>query len=358
MQASPEREIRIGYLTRVRRIFSDSPWLATTLKIGFTVVMLAVALRSVDFPAAWKYASEQNDWFLVLAAAFLAFQITCGAGRWQVILRALNAMMPFVETCRIYYIGAFFGTCMVASVGGDIARVWLMYRNKISAGTAAISVILDRVAALAGVAIIVLAVTPFFVTVVGRDYFVPALILACLAAAGLLGIGIVAQLDRISHGRFARFRLLHHFVALGAATRQVFLRPAASIPVLALGVATQLGGSLAAYAIARSLALNVTATECLILMQPVTLLATLPISIGGWGVREAAMVTFFGLIGVSPSAAVLLSVQLGLLAVVLSLPGGLLFLVQRRRSAVGIAEVDQAPAATETPNQTVSGLTP
>ncbi len=344
MQESPEREIRIGYLPHLRRTLSNSPWLATTLKIIFTVAMLAFALRSVDFPAAWKYAAEQNDWFLVLAAALLAFQIACGAGRWQVILRALNAVMPFVETCRIYYIGAFFGTCMVASVGGDVARGWLMYRNNIRAGTAAISVILDRVAALAGVAIIVLAVMPFFVTVVGRDYFAPALILACLAAAGLLGIAIVAQLDRISIGRFARFRLLNHLVALGAATRQVFLRPAASIPVLALGVATQLGGSLAAYAIARSLSLNVTATECLILMQPVTLFATLPISIGGWGVREAAVVTFFGLVGVAPSAAVLLSVQLGLLAVVLSLPGGLMFLVQRRRAAADIADADRAVA--------------
>jgi uncharacterized membrane protein YbhN (UPF0104 family) len=219
-----------------------------------------------------------------------------------------------------------------------------MYRNNIRAGTAAISVILDRVAALAGVAIIVLAVMPFFVTVVGRDYFAPALILACLAAVGLLGIAIVAQLDRISIGRFARFRLLNHLVALGAATRQVFLRPAASIPVLALGVATQLGGSLAAYAIARSLSLNVTATECLILMQPVTLFATLPISIGGWGVREAAVVTFFGLVGVAPSAAVLLSIQLGLLAVVLCLPGGLMFLVQRRRAAADIADADRAVA--------------
>jgi hypothetical protein len=122
------------------------------------------------------------------------------------------------------------------------------------------------------------------------------------------------------------------------------LRPSASIPALALGVATQLGGSLAAYAIARSLALNVTVIDCLILMQPVTLLATLPISIGGWGVREAAVVTFFGLVGVAPSAAVLLSVQLGLLAVVLSLPGGLLFFVQRRRSAIDIADVERAVA--------------
>jgi uncharacterized membrane protein YbhN (UPF0104 family) len=252
------RKTLIGYLSSARRMLSNSPRFTIALKIGFTIVMLAVALHSVDFPAAWKYASEQDDWFLVLAAAFLAFQLACGVCRWQVILRALNAVMPFLETCRIYYIGAFFGTCMLASVGGDVARVWLMYRNDIRAGTATISVLLDRVAALAGVAIIVLAVMPFFVTVVGRHYFAPALMLAGLAAAGLLGIVIVAQLDRISFGRFAKFRALDQLVALGASTRQVFLRPASSIPVLALGVATQLGGARAADAIARSMGVKLT----------------------------------------------------------------------------------------------------
>jgi glycosyltransferase 2 family protein len=329
----PELEPPAGRLTRARQMLTSSPWLVTLLKIGFTVVMLAVVLHSVDLPAAWKYASEQNDWFLLLAAAFLAFQIACGANRWHLILRCLNAAMPLVETFRIYYISVFFGTCMLASVGGDVARVWLTYRNDIRAGIATISVILDRVAALAGVAIIVLAVTPFFMGVVGRDYAVPAVILAVLAAIGLLGIVLVAQLDRIPIGRWARFRLVNQLAALGGATRQVFLRPATSIPVLTLGVASQVGASLAAYAIARSLGLNITAIDCLILMQPVTLLATLPISIGGWGVREAAMVTFLGLIGVPPSAAVIVSIQLGLLSVVLSLPGGVLFLVQRTRMA-------------------------
>ena len=77
-------------------------------------------------------------------------------------------------------------------------------------------------------------------------------------------------------------------------------------------------------------------------MQPVTLFATLPISIGGWGVREAAMVTFFGLVGVPPSAAVIVSIQLGLLGVVLSLPGGLLFLLQRSRAAEKITETRES----------------
>jgi uncharacterized membrane protein YbhN (UPF0104 family) len=237
----------------------------------------------------------------------------------------------------------FFGTCMLPSVGGDVVRIWLAYQNKVSAGRATVSVILDRVAALAGVAIIVLAVTPFFISVVGKDYAIPAAILAALAMIGLLGIILVAQLDRIQIGRWTRFRIFNRLIALGGATRQVFLQPASSIPILALGVASQVGASLTAYAIARSLGLNVTATQCMILMQPITLFSTLPISIGGWGVREAAMVTIFGLVGVPPSAALIVSIQVGLLAVVLSLPGGVLFLVQRTKIARKYADASDLP---------------
>jgi uncharacterized protein (TIRG00374 family) len=329
----PEFEKPTGGLARARQRLSSSPRLATLLKVGFTAVLLAIVLRSVDLPAAWRYTSEQSDWFLLLAAAFSIFQIVCGANRWHFILRRLNAAMPILESIRIYYISVFFSMCMLASIGGDVARIWLTYKNNIRVTTATISVILDRIAALAGVAIIVLAVSPFFTGLVGRDYVALAMILPALAAIGLLGIVVVAQLDRIPIGRWARFRLVNQLAALGGATRQIFLRPQTAIPVLVLGVASQVGGSLAAFAITRSLGLNVSAIDCLILMQPVTLLATLPISIGGWGVREAAMVTFFGLIGVPSSAAVIVSIQIGLLAVVLSLPGGILFLLQRSRAA-------------------------
>ena len=338
MDELPKLETPTGGLTRARQMLSSSPRLVILLKVGFTIAVLAVVLRSVDLPAAWKYASEQNDWFLLLAAAFVAFQLLSGASRWYRILRCLDAAMPLLETFRIYYISAFVGTCMLASVGGDAVRIWLTYRNNIRVATATISVVLDRVAALAGVAIIVLVMTPFFTRVVGSVYVVPAMIFAAFALIGLLGIVVVAQLDRISIGQWARFGLVNQLVALGGATRQVFLQPATSSPVLMLGVASQVGASLAVYAIARSLGLNVTAIDCLILMQPVTLFATLPISIGGWGVREAAMVTFLGLIGVPPSAAVIVSIQLGLLGVVVSLPGGLLFLLQRSRAGEKVTE--------------------
>ena len=78
-----------------------------------------------------------------------------------------------------------------------------------------------------------------------------------------------------------------------------------------------------------SLGIKVTLLDCMVLMQPVALLANLPISVGGWGVRETAVVLLFGLIGVPSSAALVLSLQLGLLALLVVFPGGILWLLLR-----------------------------
>jgi len=67
-------------------------------------------------------------------------------------------------------------------------------------------------------------------------------------------------------------------------------------------------------------------------MQPVALVANLPISVGGWGVRETAMIALFGLIGVPASATLVLSIQLGLLSLIVALPGGLLWLALKSRA--------------------------
>jgi len=68
--------------------------------------------------------------------------------------------------------------------------------------------------------------------------------------------------------------------------------------------------------------------DFLILIPPVVLLAALPISIGGWGVRENAMIIALAPIGVAAGSALLIAVQLALLASLLSLPGGVIWMLR------------------------------
>jgi uncharacterized membrane protein YbhN (UPF0104 family) len=215
---------------------------------------------------------------------------------------------------------------MWGAVGGDMVRAWMSYRVQASAGISVSSVILDRVASVAGIALLVLATMPLYVERVGHTLSV--LLPAAAAVAGLCGIVIAAQIHRLPIN-WRRNRLLHGIETLSSATRMVFLRPSSAILALGLAVGAQTAMAVAAYAIGASLGLGLSLIDSLVLLQPVALIAALPISIGGWGVREAAMVAVLGLIGIAPSGALVLSVQIGLIAIVVTLPAGLLWLGAR-----------------------------
>jgi len=65
----------------------------------------------------------------------------------------------------------------------------------------------------------------------------------------------------------------------------------------------------------------------LIIVPPVSLIQLAPVSLAGWGLREAAMVVVLAGFGVSAAAALAISVLMGLALIVLGLPGGLIWLV-------------------------------
>jgi uncharacterized protein (TIRG00374 family) len=220
-------------------------------------------------------------------------------------------------------VSIFFNSCVPGGIGGDIIRAWLSYRNHIDAKTAITSVILDRVAAIVGVIALVLIGAPTFLSRLG--FSTVLLVPIVVSIAGLLGIVVAAQFDRLPERWLGNtpLRLLRD---LGAALRVVFLRPASVVPLVCVAILGQAALGLATYTMAVSLSLNLSLLECMFLMQPVALVANLPITVGGWGIRETAMITLFGLIGVPASASLALSVQLGILSLLVALPGGLVWL--------------------------------
>jgi hypothetical protein len=64
----------------------------------------------------------------------------------------------------------------------------------------------------------------------------------------------------------------------------------------------------------------------MMIVPPVTLLQLVPISLAGWGVREAALVVALGWFGVPAEAALAISVLVGLCLILVGLPGGLIWL--------------------------------
>jgi uncharacterized membrane protein YbhN (UPF0104 family) len=296
------------------------------VKLAISASAIAFVAYRLNLSAAIDRTAHQNLDGLGAAAAVMAVQLALGALRWHVIRLRIGIRSSFFDTFRIYYIGSFFASYVWSGISGDIVRVWLSWRYGASRGAALYSTILDRVALIAGIAVLIILTSPWFFV---RFGFSAEGWLPFLAAVTLL-VGIVglAQFDRlpITWRQWLPLRMLG---SLGGAAREVFLRPGAVLPAIGTAMIGQAALGLATYILARSLEINVMLTDCIVIMQIVALLTAVPISIGGWGVREMSMVGLFGLVDIPASSALVLSVQLGLIGLALNLPGGIFWLIAR-----------------------------
>ena len=66
--------------------------------------------------------------------------------------------------------------------------------------------------------------------------------------------------------------------------------------------------------------------DCAVTLAPGLLVALVPVSLGGWGVREGAFVVLLGFYGVAPEQSLIVSVLFGIALFLASLPGLVLWL--------------------------------
>lgn len=151
-----------------------------------------------------------------------------------------------------------------------------------------------------------------------------------LTTLGIAGIVVLMRLDRLpmTWRRWAAARAL---VKLAVDTRRLFLAPRSAMAIFTVSLLGHINLSIVAFVLALALSINASLADCLVLIPPVILVTTLPISIAGWGVREGTMVAAFGMIGVPNEGSFALSLLFGFMSLCASLPGGILWALGRER---------------------------
>jgi glycosyltransferase 2 family protein len=305
------------------------------IKAGVSVLLLALLLRGLD-PGELLQKMLTVD-RSALIAAVVCYWAVCipSALRWSIVLRAMGYERPFRVTFPIVLIGYFFNLTLVSAVGGDAVRMWEINRSGLPPAPAFISVAIDRLIQYFAHILIVVAALPASFQLVPDPALRRGLLLFVTASA--LGLVVATLLDRLPLAKL-RFRLAGVLGQFSADLRRIVLVPSRAVSTVFLGLCNQCGVVLVVIILAWGLALPVTWLQCVVIV-PLSLLATaIPISIGGWGVRESAFVTGFGLVGVSASDALVLSVLFGILNLLVRLPGGLVWLTASSPSAARLRE--------------------
>lgn len=317
--------------------------LLIALKVAVSGGLVWFLLSSVDIGAAKTRIFAADPLMIGLAGVVMVFQTGVGGARWWAVMRAIGHPLDWIELTRLFWIGGFFSQALPSSVGGDPIRIYMAYKDGLPLGKSINGVMLERVVTIIGLVVLVAAVQPAFLPKL--DEHARALTLAglgALAAGAVFGVVLLMFLDRLPEV-LSKYRIVRGLHDLAGDTRKLFLHPMNALLSLFFGILTHVNISLCVYLLGISLAVDVTWLDCLVLMPPVILVMTVPISIAGWGVREGAMVASFGLVGVPHEGALVMSLAFGVLAVVVMLPGGLLWLLGRKSGgAVSMAEAAEA----------------
>lgn len=314
-------------------------WLPLAVKFAVSAALIWLLFSHIDFGDTFEQVRDVDPEMLTLAILMLLIQVVICALRWRAVLVAIKEPLSFSKSLVLFYIGAFFSQTLPSSVGGDAVRMFKARRAGLSLSASINGVMLERAATVVALVLLVLATQPLFLPRVdeeARHWVILALALLTIGMIG--GLAFVMLLDRLPHS-LRRWRVVVGLANLAGHSREVFLAPRSLITAVGWGVVGHLNIAVAVYFLVLGLRIDATFVDCVALIPPVILITTLPISIAGWGVREGAMVAAFAMVGVPQPSALALSILFGLVIVVTSLPGGLLWLTSREKSAESPSDI-------------------
>ncbi len=312
--------------------------IATAVKIVVSGGLLIVLFRKVDMVEVGQRLSHADPLWVGAALALLAVQLTMLAARWRVITLAINAGLSMPNAIKFTMVGQFFNQTLPSIVGGDAFRMWLAARTGITNTGAVHGVLLDRFAGLFGLVLLSLVSLPALFHLLPEGpakWAVTAMV--CIGFAGTAGLLVLGG----SLGtRFRKWLPLRLIIDLSRDLRTIALARGITAPLLLLSFSVHLLMVAVIILLGKALGIPLAFEQSLVIVPPMLLISSAPITIAGWGVREGVMVFALGAMGVAAADAIGLSILYGLSLIAVGLPGGLVWLLTgaaRKRRAEGLA---------------------
>ena len=321
------------------------------LRVAAGVAVLWFLVRQVG-AAPFGDGVRAVTWPAVVAAVTLTVLTTaCSAWRWRVVARALGVDIGLPAAVCAYYRSLFLNSVLPGGVLGDVHRAVTHGRRAGDVARGVRAVAWERLwgqVIQGAVTAVVLLTLPSPVR--------PALpyILAGVAAAAGCAALIVRGAARRGGSRLARAAR-----AVSADLRHGLLAPGVW-PRLTLASLLVCAGHTATFVIAARVA-GCTAPlgELVALLMVVQTAVVIPLSIGGWGLREGAAAWAFAAAGLGAANGVKVATLYAVLMLIAVAPGAGLLLgdaIRRRRRGPGHSGESSGPDPAPRTMEAVRGL--
>ena len=306
------------------------------LKSTVSVGLLTVLFARTDASSLYSAMRRASIPWLAAALGLYLVMIFASAWRWNLLLAAQRISVSGWTLVTSFLVATFFNSFLPSNIGGDVIRIRDTTRPAGSIGRATAIVVIDRAVGLLG--LLLVAAVSGSLAVLGvagpaLPVSLPWLWVAFAAATSGFLILLLAPHSILTALGFVRIlnrraivTRVHKLVDMMRTFRS---QPVALASCFAGAIVAQ--GILVAFyvAIAYSLDIPISPLHLAVVVPMSFVVQLLPVSVNGFGVREATFTYYFAALHLPIESALVLSLVGAGLVLLFSLSGGLLYVARR-----------------------------
>jgi glycosyltransferase 2 family protein len=319
---------------RSRFYFHWSSFLRLVLSLG----LLGFVIYLADLEEFLAAVAGLSVIYLAIFALLVYIDRALVVYKWNLLLVARNVHVPFLHLFWLYSTALLAGIVLPTTIGGDMFRVYDLKKCNVSAKISIASIIVERVLGficMLAIAILGLGISLYLMGNNWTKLFgvTWAIAIGVLMCAGFLFIirneYFNAQLDKFSkkYGQYSIISKIHNVFQY---CRDYRNDVAVLLKVTGFTLIRQCIPILMNILLVYAYDIQASFLELCAIIPLIVLGSRLPISMDGIGIQEGLYVVLFGLVGVSASQALLMSITFRAMAMLCTLPFGIIYLINGR----------------------------
>lgn len=311
-------------------------------KIGIPILKIAISSSLIIWllvklgPRDIMHRFVSADvWWIVLAIVIFSLSNFCGAFQWQLLMKTKSIHLPWRHVLAFYYVGLFFNNFLIGNVGGDAIRVYDVAKLSGDLPHAISTVFFDRLIGFFVMTTLALLSGLFWHNIFQSNSLETlTIIIFLLWVVSFLFLFNENLASRI--GWLFRFmltpRMNHKIRAVYQSINAFKHEQRLLLTIVLISLVVQSLRVMVHYYAALSVGVQLHLKYFIIFIPVIALLSSLPISIGGIGIREGSAVALFSQVdSLLPESIVAFEFLAYLIGLIATIPGGIFFVLRREK---------------------------
>jgi uncharacterized protein (TIRG00374 family) len=310
--------------------------LRTILKAAVSLGLLGYLIYLADPKNILKVLDqvwyENGIIYLSIAGGLFLLSLLVLSFRWQILVSGYGLKISTRVLFKFYLIGLFFNNFLPTGIGGDVLRIYNLIHSSGDRTVSFASVMTERLLGISSTLVLAL-VSILLLRDQIRNNLLLILVLAMITLVILFfavafSKKLAAPIEKMTM-KITLFRLGERIQKFLDAIRFYSDSKIIYVKILVVSLFGQILIIIKAYCLALALGIEVNPIY-MFLVVPIAIILSMMPSINGIGFRDGGYVILLAKVGVSKAAALSLSFLTLLVPILISISGGILFMLQKK----------------------------